>query len=165
MVDGQKKGISLCILESEKEYLFIRRGKKKTSIEDWNDQYIPIGGKIEPYETPEEAVIREVKEETGFEIDNPILFGILTETSPLPQFNNIIYFFSKKIIKRQPIDCDEGYIEWVKKSNILNIPTPEIDRTIYEYLVNKQKFIINASYDDKLNLLTAYEYIENKVIK
>lgn len=165
MIDGQKKGISLCIIESEKEYLLIRRGKKKTSIEDWTDQYIPIGGKIEPYETPEKAAIREIKEEAGFEIDNPILFGILTETSPLPKFNNIIYFFSKKILKQQPTDCDEGYIEWIEKSNILNIPTPEIDKTVYEYLVNKQKFIINATYDDKLNLLTAYEYIENKVIK
>lgn len=38
----------------------------------WNKNlqaWIPVGGHIEPGETPEEAVMREVQEETGFKFD------------------------------------------------------------------------------------------------
>lgn len=165
MMENQKRCISLCILETEKEYLLIRRGKKKKTLEDWSENYIPIGGKIETYETPEDAVIREIREEAGIKIEDPIFRGILTETSPLPKYNNVVYFFSKKIQKQKITECDEGYLEWIEKSNLTNIPTPEIDRIIYNYIRKNKKFIINSTYDNKLNLLTAYEYLENKTIK
>lgn len=165
MMEGHKKCISLCILETETEYLLIKRGKRKKNLEDLSGNYIPIGGKIEPYETPEVAIIREIKEETGIKIDNPMFLGILTETSPLSNYNNVVYFFYKRIIKEEPKQCDEGYSEWIEKSNIKNIPIPEIDRIIYEYLEKNQKFVMNAIYDNQLKLLNAYEYLENKIIK
>ena len=87
MTDGKKRAVSLCILETEKEYLLIRRGKEKNQKEDCVNQYIPIGGKVEALETPEDAVIREVKEETGILITNAKLMGVVTETSPLPKYN------------------------------------------------------------------------------
>lgn len=165
MTDGLKRCICLCILETDKDYLLIKRGKSKKDLEDWNDNYIPIGGKIELYETPEDAIIREVEEETGITIETPILLGILTETSPLPKYNNVVYFFNKKIIKQQVNECDEGYLEWIEKANLSNITIPEIDKIIYEYLEKSQKFIMNATYDERLNLLSVYEYLENKSIK
>lgn len=165
MREGQKRCVSLCILENANEYLLIRRGKKKKALEDWSGSYIPIGGKIEPFETPTDAIIREVKEETGIEISEPYLIGVLTETSPLPKYNNVVYFFNKKIPKQELKNCDEGYFEWIEKSNLKDYPIPDIDRVIFEYLNQKQKFIIDAVYDDKLNLITAFEYLGNKVIK
>lgn len=165
MNNGLKRGICLCILECNDEFLLIRRGKTKMDMEELGGLYIPIGGKIDPFETPEQAIIREINEETGIDISTPKLLGILTETSPLPKYNNIVYFFHKTIEKQQIKECDEGFFEWIKKSNINNIPTPEIDRIIYEYLENRQNFIINATYDEKLNLLGAYEYLENKKIR
>lgn len=165
MIEGQKRCISLCILESEEEYLLIRRGKRKKDLSDLSGFYIPIGGKLEPYETFEDAVIREIKEETGIDINNPIFLGVLTETSPLPKYNNVVYFFSKKILKQKTKECDEGYFEWIKKENVTNIQAPEIDKMIYKYLEKNQKFIINAVYDDKLNLIKAYEYLDNKKLK
>ena len=72
MIEGMKKCVSLCLLKSGNSFLLIKRGKSKTKKEDDFGMYIPIGGKIEPYETPEEAAKREVFEETGYNIDNLI---------------------------------------------------------------------------------------------
>mgnify|MGYP001037974905 CR=1 FL=1 len=165
MNNGLKRGICLCILENDDEFLLIRRGKTKTDLEELGGYYIPIGGKIDPYETPEEAVTREVFEETGIKIKTPKLLGILTETSPLPKYNNIVYFFYERILKQPLKDCEEGFFEWIKIADIGSIPTPQIDGIIYQYFERKEKFIIDATYDDKLNLLTAYSYLEDKKIR
>lgn len=165
MIDGRKRAVSLCILQTDKEYLLIRRGKEKCEKEDCVDQYIPIGGKIEAFETPEEAVIREVKEETGITIENAKLMGVVTETSPLPKYNWILYIFVANINKQTPIQCHEGYFEWVLKEHVITLPTPEIDQKIYEYVNNNQKFMIHTVYDQELVLKSAYEYLEERVLK
>ena len=165
MTDGKKRAVSLCILETEEEYLLIRRGKEKNQKEDCVNQYIPIGGKVEALETPEDAVIREVKEETGILITNAKLMGVVTETSPLPKYNWVLYIFTSKIKKQNPIECREGYFEWIKKEKVTTLPTPEIDQKIYEYVKNNQKFIIHTIYDENLILQSAYEYIEEKKLK
>lgn len=165
MTDGKKRAVSLCILETEDEYLLIRRGKEKVEKEDCVNQYIPIGGKLEALETPENAVIREIKEETGITIKNPKLMGVITETSPLPKYNWVLYIFTEKIKKQSTIECKEGYFEWVKKENVTTLPTPEIDQKIYEYVKKNQKFIIHTIYDEDLVLKSAYEYIEEKKLK
>lgn len=165
MIDGKKRAVSLCILETDNEYLLIRRGKRKNQKEDCTNQYIPIGGKLEALETPEEAVIREIKEETGIPLENPKLMGVVTETSPLPKYNWILYIFTAKIKKQKTIECEEGYFEWIKKEEVTTLPTPEIDQKIYEYVKRNQKFIIHTIYDEDLTLQSAYEYLEEKKLK
>jgi len=139
--------------------------KRKKEKEDCVNQYIPIGGKIEALETPEEAVVREVKEETGITIENAKLMGVVTETSPLPKYNWVLYIFTAKIDKQTPTECREGYFEWVKKENVTTLPTPEIDQKIYEYVEKNQKFIIHTIYNQDLVLTSAYEYLEEKRLK
>lgn len=164
-MNGQKIAVALCILETDDEYLLIHRGKKKTTKEECVNQYIPIGGKLEPFETPEEGCCREVKEETGITIESPNLLGILTETSPLEKYNWVDYVFYKKIEKQPISNCDEGNLIWIPKTKITLLDTPEIDQKMYEYLIKKQKFIISAVYNESLNLLKAYEYIEGINLK
>lgn len=114
-MEGKKVAVSLCILETNDEYLLIHRGKKKQSIEECVNMYIPIGGKLESFETPEDCCIREVKEETGIDIVEPEFLGIITETSPLSKYNWIDYVFYKKIEKQPLLECDEGDFCWIAK--------------------------------------------------
>lgn len=53
------------------------RGDKILLVSERNLYHIPGGG-VELGETPENAVIREIKEETGFEISNPRFAGMLS---------------------------------------------------------------------------------------
>ena len=56
---------SLCYLEQNGKYLMMYRNKKSNDLNQ--GKWIGIGGKFEEGETPEECMIREVKEETGNE--------------------------------------------------------------------------------------------------
>ena len=61
---------NMCMIYKDEEILVIDRTKK-----DWPGISFP-GGHVEENETLEESVIREMKEETGLNITNPILCDI-----------------------------------------------------------------------------------------
>lgn len=66
-------GFTLCFLIYQDQVLMIhRRFPPNQGL--WNG----VGGHIEPGETPRQAVIREVKEETGYTLANPKFAGLLT---------------------------------------------------------------------------------------
>ena len=54
---------TLCYLEREDAYLMLHRVKKQ---DDYNhDKWVGVGGKFERFESPEDCLLREVREETG----------------------------------------------------------------------------------------------------
>ena len=54
---------TLCYLEREDAYLMLHRIKKQ---DDYNhDKWVGVGGKFERFESPEDCLVREVREETG----------------------------------------------------------------------------------------------------
>lgn len=57
---------TLCHLERNDCYLMLHRVKKQIDIN--KGKWIGVGGKFEPGETPEECLMREVREETGFSL-------------------------------------------------------------------------------------------------
>lgn len=67
---------TLCYLEQGGKWLMLHRVTKKN---DMNlDKWIGVGGKFEPFESPEDCLLREVREETGLTLTNYRLRGIVT---------------------------------------------------------------------------------------
>ena len=67
---------TLCYLEREDAYLMLHRVKKQ---DDYNhDKWIGVGGKFERFESPEDCLLREVKEETGLTLKRFRARGLLT---------------------------------------------------------------------------------------
>ena len=58
---------TLCYIEKDEKYLMLHRTKKKK--DENHDKWIGVGGKFEAGESPDECVIREVKEETGMKVE------------------------------------------------------------------------------------------------
>mgnify|MGYP002772920924 CR=1 FL=1 len=67
---------TLCYLEREDAYLMLHRIKKQ---DDYNhDKWVGVGGKFERFESPEECLVREVREETGLTLTRYRARGQLT---------------------------------------------------------------------------------------
>jgi 8-oxo-dGTP diphosphatase len=74
---------TLCYIEKDDKYLMLHRVKKENDIN--KDKWIGVGGHFEPDESPQECLLREVKEETGLTLTSWKLRGIVTFISDLWQ--------------------------------------------------------------------------------
>lgn len=160
MALGLKCAAVICVLKSRdtNKYLLLKRNKNPHF-----DKYIPVGGKLEPFETPDAAAKRELFEETGILECDLKLHGIMTETSPV-KYNWILYIYTGVVDEFLPGFCDEGTLEWVSEKTILDLPTPTTDWFIYKLLLEGRAFILDAHYDADLNLLFLRDEVEGIVL-
>lgn len=155
---GLKKAAVICILRSEAGFLLLRRNKEPNL-----GKYAPVGGHLEPFETPRAGAIREVKEETGVSIEEPRLAGILTETSPT-KYNWISYIYTADIPAIPPVECAEGTLKWVAPEHLDTIPKPTTDGFVYDYLSRSQFFVLDAVYDENIELITLVDELSGRVL-
>ncbi|MCW9706695.1 NUDIX hydrolase [Fodinibius salsisoli] len=141
---GYKTMAVSCIIEYKNKILLLRRNK-----EPHDKLYCPVGGKVEAFESPKEAVMREVEEETGLKVKDPNLAGIMVETSPT-KFNWISFIYYHKLPQKvtlQRMDTVEGHLEWVPWAGIADLPVPETDPPIYKKVREQKPFVYNVEYD------------------
>ena len=149
---GRKKTnlTTLCYIEQDGKYLMMHRVKKAHDIN--HDKWIGVGGHFEPDETPEECLLREVKEETGLVLTAYRLRGLVTFLSDVCE-PELMCVFTADAFDGEMIECDEGELAWVEKSDVLALPTWEGDRVFLERLLSGDErfFSIKLRYEgDKL---------------
>ena len=127
----------LCYLHREDKYLLLYRNKKKADINE--GKWIGIGGHLELGETKEQALIREVKEETGLTINSYEYRGDLIFIND--DYEEIMYLFTSDDFSGDIIECDEGELHWIDKDKILSLNLWEGDRTFLPKLLNSKEFI------------------------
>lgn len=141
---------TLCYIEQDGKYLMLHRTVKKNDIN--KDKWIGVGGHFELDESPEECVVREVKEETGYTLTSYQYRGLVTFVSG-NGVTEYMSLFTADGFKGEPIACNEGVLEWVKKEDVLNLNIWEGDKVFFK-LLNERKdfFSLKLVYDggDKL---------------
>ena len=70
------RNTTLCYLEQDNAYLMLHRVTKKNDLN--HDKWIGVGGKFEPFESPEDCLLREVQEETGLTLTSYCCRGVVT---------------------------------------------------------------------------------------
>ncbi len=150
---GLKRSAAMVVLQHEEFFLLLKRNKPP-----FQGHYLPVGGKLEPYEDPYSAARRELLEETGIQAANLRYGGVLIETSPL-EYNWQSSIYIAEIEWQIPPACDEGTLEWISFADLERIPTPPTDWHIYQYLKAGQPFALNAIYDRKMTLRSMVEEI------
>jgi 8-oxo-dGTP diphosphatase len=155
---GLKRTATLCILKNKNAFLLLKRYK-----EPHKGSYTPVGGKLNPFESPLKAAMREVFEETGIKVPSLKFCGMLTESSPT-EYNWTGYVYMAEIEFFAPPNCNEGVLEWIHFDELLKVPTPKTDWYIYKYMLTNKPFCFNAEYDDALNILSMEEEIEGLII-
>ena len=75
-MNRQPELTTLCYIEKDNKYLMMHRVKKDKDIN--KDKYIGVGGHFEYGESPDECLLREVKEETGLTLLKYKARGVVT---------------------------------------------------------------------------------------
>lgn len=148
---------SLCYIEKDGKYLMLHRTKKEKDIS--KGKWLAIGGKFENEESPEECIIREVREETGLILKSMILRCIVTYVSKEWE-TEYMYVFTSKEFDGQLIECNEGDLEWIEKKKIDELNTWEGDK-IFVHKIEKGDtfFTIKFHYDgDKMIDYRIHQY-------
>ena len=122
---------TLCYIERGDEYLLLHRVKKENDLN--RDKWIGIGGKFEPGESPEECLLREVREETGLTLTRWRYRGIVTFVSEM-WGSEYMHLFTADGFTGTLTDCDEGVLEWVKKVDFAALPQWEGDKIFLRLL-------------------------------
>ena len=103
----------------------LHRTKKKNDLNQ--DKWIGVGGKFEENETPEECLLREVREETGLTLTDFRLCSVITFLSDRWE-GEYMYLFHATGFTGALRECDEGELVWVDKETAAALPTWEGDR-------------------------------------
>ena len=114
-----------------------KKGNKKEGYYD-----IP-GGKIEEGESPKQTAIREMKEETGIEIQNLKYKGIMTIEYPDRMF--ILDTFISREYEGEPQEFEENTSEWIDIDELLK------KEKILSNIILLDKFLIKGLIDDNRN--------------
>jgi 8-oxo-dGTP diphosphatase len=146
---------TLCYIKDDGKTLMIHRVKKENDMHHgkWNG----LGGKLEPGETPEECVIREVEEECGLLIRNPQLKGLLT----FPAFDGFddwyVFVYVTTECEGVMIESEEGILKWIPDSDLLQLPLWDGDKIFLKWL--DQKGFFSAKFVYKNGNLVDYDAV------
>lgn len=136
----------LCLITDGDRILLQNRTKN-----DWQKYTLP-GGHVEPGESFVDAVIREVKEETGLDIKNPRLAGV--KQFPIEGGRYVVLLFKANEYSGTVVSSDEGQMEWVDSNHLSEIHTVEdfedLIRVIndpalteFQYLVDGETWMVS----------------------
>ena len=132
------KSSTLCYIEKDGAYLMMHRIKKKN--DENHDKWIGAGGKLEKGETPDECVLREVMEETGFRLLEYRLRGIIDFRSDIYEDEKMYLYTATEFEKISEPVSDEGVLEWIPKTEVGSLPIWEGDRLFFEELERDRGF-------------------------
>lgn len=136
---------TLCYIEKEEQYLMLHRTVKKNDIN--KDKWIGVGGHFEENESPEECVLREVKEETGYTLTSYRYRGLVTFVSG-GGVTEYMSLFTADEFEGDAITCDEGELEWIKKTEINNLNLWMGDKIFFTLLNRNEPFFsLKLVYD------------------
>ncbi len=141
---------TLCYIEKENQYLMMHRVKKQNDLN--KDKWVGIGGHFMEGETPEECLLREVKEETGLTLKAWKFRGIVTFLSDEWPCAEYMCLYTADDFEGEIGSCEEGNLEWVDKKKIYELPIWEGDKVFFRLLENSRPFFsLKLRYEgDKL---------------
>lgn len=144
---------TLCYIEKNGKYLMLHRTVKKNDVN--KDKWIGVGGHFEQEESPEECLLREVREETGYTLTSYRYRGIVTFVSG-NGVTEYMSLFTADGFEGEPIACDEGELEWVDIEQVWNLNIWEGDKIFFRLIDENQDFFsLKLVYDGKDHLVSA----------
>lgn len=131
------RNTTLCYIERDGKYLMLLRNKKE--IDENKGKWIGVGGKLEEGESPEECLLREVREETGLTLTKYHYRGLITFVSD-EWGTEYMHLFTATNFSGELKECNEGELRWIPKEEIMNLNLWEGDRAFLKLLFEEEGF-------------------------
>ena len=131
------KFTTLCYIEKDNKYLMLYRNKKKNDLNE--GKWICVGGKFEEKESPDECLLREVKEETGLNLLKYKLRCLVTFVSDKWETEHM-YVYTASNFTGELKECNEGELKWIDKDKMLDLPTWEGDKLFLDRIKQNEVF-------------------------
>ncbi|MCR5847821.1 MAG: 8-oxo-dGTP diphosphatase [Lachnospiraceae bacterium] len=141
---------TLCHIIKDGKYLMMHRVKKQKDIN--KDKWIGVGGKFEYGESPDECLLREVKEETGLTLLDYKCRGIVTFIYG-EDIVEYMHVYTSDRFEGELTECEEGELVWVPIPEVYDLPIWEGDKIFLRYLEEDREFFslkLVYSLDDEL---------------
>jgi 8-oxo-dGTP diphosphatase len=135
---------TLCYVRQNGQTLMLHRIKKANDIHQgkWNG----LGGKLEPGESPEQCVVREVCEESGLEILRPRYHGLLL-FADFKQDDWYVWVFSAdKFGGQLAASSNEGNLKWIPDDEITSLNLWPSDHIFLPWLKTDSVFSARFQY-------------------
>lgn len=128
---------TLCYIEKDDNYLMLYRNKKENDINE--GKWIGVGGRFEEGETPEECMLREVREETGLEVLGFKYRGLVTFISE-GKMIEYMHLYTIHEFSGELVECNEGTLKWIPKSEVLSLNLWEGDKIFLKLLQESEEY-------------------------
>lgn len=123
---------SLCYIFDGEEVLLLKRNRAP-HISLWSAP----GGKVEQGESPQETVIREIFEETGLIIEEPVLRALQTSVDIHYPVHWMLYIFVATKFTGELITSAEGLLQWKSIDSVHELQRPYPDTVYWNHLINQ----------------------------
>lgn len=139
---------TLCYIEKDGRYLMMHRVKREHDIN--KDKWVGVGGHFEADESPEECLLREVQEETGLTLASWQLRGIITFICDR-QPTEYMFLYTADAYSGELIECEEGDLVWIDKSQVYDLPIWEGDKIFFRMLEQNDPFFsLKLKYENNV---------------
>lgn len=141
---------TLCYIEKDGKYLMLHRVSKKNDVN--KDKWIGVGGHFELHESPEDCLLREVKEETGLTLTSWRFRGLVTflcHTKDGVWESEYMCLYTADGFTGTLTDCDEGKLEWVEKARLPELNLWEGDYIFFRLIEENHPFFsLKMAYEE-----------------
>lgn len=118
------------LVDEESRVLVATRPDRKSMAGLWE---FP-GGKVEPGETPESCLVRELEEELGIVTKPPCLAPLTFASHAYPSFHLLMPLFVCRVWEGEPTPLEGQAIRWLRPKQLFALPMPEADRPLLPFL-------------------------------
>ncbi len=123
---------AVALVDSDNRVLLAQRPPGKALAGTWE---FP-GGKVEPGETPEETVVREVREEIGVETKIACLAPLTFASHTYETFHLLMPLYVCRRFWGIPEPREGQVLKWVRPKDMRNYPMPPADEPLIPFLID-----------------------------
>jgi 8-oxo-dGTP diphosphatase len=120
------------IIDAEGRVLLAQRPEGKEMAGMWE---FP-GGKIEPGETPEAAMIREIKEEIGLDICSHCFAPLSFVSHAYARFHLVMYLFAVNRFEGIPTPKEGQQLTWKRPQQMRQLAMPAADKPLIDVVAD-----------------------------